>query len=110
MIKNSQMDRFEIIDKLYNFIITRFDMYHWKDASKYNYFRNNFARYDSYNDFKLCQEIILGTKNYDELSSLIVIISMIENIKIMDCGHMFPYFSHAILFDTDGSLIITNRR
>lgn len=106
------MDRFEMIDILYTFITERFDRWHWKSASKYNYYRTKFADYNSYNDFLLCQELTLYSKTYEELLLLMNIKDMIEQngIKVMDSDRMFPDPSHVVLFDTDGSVIISNEK
>ena len=104
------MNRFEMIDAIYTFILESFTECYWRDASKYNYFSTNFATYDNYNDFMLYQELILYTKTITDLVSIIHVKNMIgKDIKVMDCEHMYPDLSHAILFDTDGSLIICNK-
>ena len=106
------MDRDDLINILYNFIVDRFNQYYWKSASKYKYSSTDFAQYDSYNDFCLTQEIILYGKSYQELVFLISIKNMIEDdgINIMESRYMLPKLGYGILFNNDGKLIIYNKK
>lgn len=104
------MDRSEMIDSIYHFIMKHFDIYYWKTARKYNYFNIDFAKYNSYNDFMLCQEITLYTKSDDELVFLYTLMKLIDsnNIEVMDSNRMHPEISRCFIFDKDGNVIIAN--
>ena len=102
----------DLVDILYNFIVERFTKYYWKSANKYNYSTTNIAYFKSYNDFLLTQEITLYNKTYDELILLIEIKKTIESNKlsIMNTKHMYPDKAYGFLFDTDGSLVIFDKK
>ena len=101
------MDRFDLIDNLYN-IVTRFNCYYWKSSTKYRYSSTDFAKYDSYDDFCLVQEIILYGKSYKELLYLDNLKDLINNneIEIMTTDYMLPKLGYGIVFNNDGKLII----
>ncbi len=106
------MNRSEIIDILYLFIKDHFKECYWKNASGYLYSSSQFGRHTSYNNFLLHQEITLYEKSYDELNILIGIVNMIQqnNIKIMNFNQMHPEDSYCIVFDMDGTTIITSKK
>jgi hypothetical protein len=106
------MNRSEIIDLLYKFILESFPRYKWKSASKYLYSSTSFARFDTYNDFLLCQELSLYSKSLSELRFIVTLKDQIvnNNIKIMNTHNMLPHTGYGMLFDLEGEIIITNNR
>lgn len=106
------MDRDDLIDILYNFIISTFSDYYWKSATQYSYSSTDFAIYNSYNDFCFFQEMVLYSKSDKELLLLINIKEMIETLKInvMESRYMLPSKGYSFVFDTNGSLIICDKK
>ena len=104
------MNRYDLIDYLYNFITTTFNYGYWKSASKYNYSSTKFAQYNNYNDFCLVQEMVLNEKSNQELVFLVGIVNNINKIKFMNTNNMRPSEAYVIVFETDGSLVIHNEK
>ena len=106
------MKRSELIDLLCCFIKEHFTYHYWERASRYSYSTTKFAVFNAYSNFMLHQELCLHFKTDAELLWLITLKDNIINnqIKIMESKSMLPLQSYCLLFDRDGSVIITNKR